>query len=217
MTVLLVLTTLIVFLTVDYFIQKRKMQSMALAGSVTLPDDVAVATNHLWVREEPGGIATIGIDGFLGGLTGALREIVLPQVGSNLTPRMADIRLGQGQKFLSLASPVSGRVKEINTEILRNPGLARTDPYYRGWLMKLSSDRPVRASGNLVRGSQAREWLTRQVEQVKDFLSMNLPGARLATLQDGGTPVEGILQQFDQEVWRKFQDTFATLGSDSEQ
>jgi glycine cleavage system H protein len=216
MTVLLVLATLILFLTIDYFLQKRSMKAMALAGAVTLPDDVALATNHLWVREEPGGITTIGIDGFLGGLTGVLREIVLPQVGAHVSPGTADFRLGHGEKSLSLASPVAGRVKEINTEVIKNPALTRNDPYRAGWLLKLSSDRPRRSAVNLVSGLQAREWLRRQVELVKDFLSVNLPGARLATLQDGGTPVDGVLQQFDQEVWRKFQETFATLGPDPE-
>ena len=125
MTVLLVLLTLTMFLVADHFVQKSRERAAHLASQPAygateflLPPNVDLATNHTWMKREPRGITTIGLDEFLGRLVGAVENIVLPQVGASLTPAAATISLRDGKKSLALAAPVGGRVVAINERVL---------------------------------------------------------------------------------------------------
>ena len=217
MTVLLVLLTLIMFLVADHFVQKSRERAAQLAtrpgyGSLEflLPPNVALATNHTWMKNESKGITTVGLDEFLGRLVGAVEDIILPQVGSSLSPATATINLKDGKKSLALASPVRGRVVAINENVLKNPALAKIDPYGTGWLMKIqpeSHEEKQRAFS----GTQAMEWLRKQTELAKEFLTVRAPQTALVTMQDGGVPVDGLLKKYDVRVWEEFQQSFVTL------
>jgi glycine cleavage system H protein len=217
MTVLLVLVTLIMFLIADHFVQKSRERAAQLAvrpgyapQEFLLPPNVALATNHTWMKNESKGITTVGLDEFLGRLVGAVEDIILPQVGASLSPATATISLKEGRNSLALAAPVSGRVVAINENVLRNPGLARTDPYGTGWLMKVQPDRHDEKQ-HVFSGSQAMEWLRKQTELAKEFLTVRMPQAGFVTMQDGGVPVDGLLKNYDTRVWEEFQQSFVTL------
>lgn len=217
MTVLLVLLTLTMFLVADHFVQKSRERAAHLASQPAygateflLPPNVDLATNHTWMKREPRGITTIGLDEFLGRLVGAVENIVLPQVGASLTPAAATISLRDGKKSLALAAPVGGRVVAINERVLQNPELAKVDPYGTGWLMKIQPENQ-NAKHDAFSGSQAIQWLRKQTELAKEFLTLRAPQAGYATMQDGGVPVDGMLKHYDVRVWEEFQQSFVVL------
>jgi glycine cleavage system H protein len=215
MTVLLVLFTLVLFLAADHFVERSRARravegmSAAIPSFLRLPNDVALATNHTWVRSDAKGIMTVGLDGFLGTMLGAIESIVLPKEGAAVAPAQSTIALRQGRKTLELATPVAGKVVEVNRDLIRNPSLARLDPYGKGWLVR------VRTQGNapvqMFKGARALEWLRAQGTMVREFLGGRMAGVQLATMQDGGAPVEGALQQCDEKTWAEFQKAFASL------
>lgn len=222
MTVLLILFTLVLFLTADFFVQRKRRTSEVLEYEPMpspgfgfqyrpIPATTNLVSNHTWVRRNPDGSSLVGVDDFLGRFIGSLEEILLPEPGSSLVPARNEITLKSSGGALRLAAPVQGRVVEVNEEVLRNPSLARTDPYGRGWLMKI---RP--ASGtSMVHGSyivqKPMEWLAEQKDLATKFFSSFTLSPQLVTMQDGGLPVEGLLQNYDETVWTSFQNTFATL------
>ena len=55
------------------------------------------------------------------------------------------------------------------------------------------------------------EWMAEQASLVRDFIVLNALQGQPAMLQEGGLPAEGVLQQFDESVWKDFGDSFATL------
>ena len=199
MTVLFVIFTIILFLTADYAVQKartakaRRLQeslSHGLSGfPIRIPDGVALAVNHTWFRTEPKGVATIGLDQFLGHMVGAVERILLPEVGAALSPASASIVLCDGSKSLKLAAPTKGKVVAVNTSILKNPALARKDPYGAGWLLKIQSANG-RSGSTILSGGKGIEWLKEQLDLAKEFLVVRAPQAQYATMQDGGIPVE---------------------------
>jgi glycine cleavage system H protein len=218
MTVLLVLCTLVIFLIADYAVQKARLARAAADVKswdaeripFALPAGVALAPNHLWLKVEQG-VATIGLDGFLGRMLGTVEAVMMPEVGATVTPVTLNIALCDRDRSVQLASPVVGQILELNPGVLKDPALARRDPYGAGWLMKVRTDRRARVAAHIVEGNAAAAWLREQTAQVKEFLAGVMPAPALATLQDGGVPAEGVLQQCDARVWKKFEQRFAVL------
>ncbi len=213
MTVLLMITMAIAFLTVDFFVQRRREALLAVeqAHQIGLPAGIALAANHTWLREEQHGVWTLGLDEFLARLTGAVEDILLPQTGATVAPATAGVTLRDGAKRLSLAIPVNGRIVEVNQAVLRNPALARTDPYGSGWLMRIRPERASLASLKSRQGRDASEWLRSQAELARQFFVERIPQPAYATMLDGGQLADGILKEMDAELWKEFQKTFTDL------
>jgi glycine cleavage system H protein len=215
MTVLLVLFTLLLFLAVDYFVHKSRLApkyvgARAAQSCLRLPHGIRLASNHIWLRDEADGLTTVGVDEFIGRLIGRIDALVLPEPDTVVTPAMSEITLRQGGKSLELASPVLGHVVEVNQEVLRDPSLARTDPYGAGWLVRVKQRKEDHASVPFFVVRPA-EWLNEQYSQVKEFLLACTAPAQLATMQDGGIPEDGQLENLDAQAWREFKRNFATL------
>lgn len=215
MTVLLVLATLVMFLVADHVVQKVRAARAAEADlrprTIALPDGVSLATNHTWIKEHRG-IATIGFDEFIGKMLGAVESIVLPEAGSRITAESNAISLRHRDRALRLASPVGGKIMKVNTRVIENPALASMDPYGNGWLLKIKTDRSMADRPRLVFGSGARQWLKEQMDLAKEFLAGQTLVPRLATMQDGGVPAEGVLQQCDARVWAEFERRFTGVA-----
>ena len=92
--------------------------------------------NHAWARIREDGQVTIGLAPSLLAATGALLSVEAPEVGEHVHQGKACARLiAEDAQTHVLWSPLSGRVMEVNRDILENPRLAGGDPMGRGWLM----------------------------------------------------------------------------------
>ena len=100
------------------------------------PSELKYTKDHEWVRID-GDIATIGITDFA---QGELGDIVFVDVDS------VDDELSSGDVFGSVEAvktvsdlflPLSGTVVEFNAELEDQPELLNTDPYGKGWIIKL--------------------------------------------------------------------------------
>jgi glycine cleavage system H lipoate-binding protein len=213
MTVLLVLLTIILFIVTDSIVQRvrraraaQALEPLRAGVSSEIPEGIALAFNHTWMREEKKGLWTIGIDGFLTALTGAVESILLPPVETRVVPASSAIALRDHGKELHVSLPVPGTVVEVNNAVLKNPSLATSSPYEDGWLVRVRPfDRPAAGVRRVAREETSR-WLRDQTDRVKEFLTARLPQPVL--MQDGGLPVRGLLKEFSPEVWREFQETF---------
>lgn len=215
MTVLLVLCTIVIFLATDHLVQRARLSKAAQPAlereenRFRIPEGVSLASNHMWMRIDEG-VATVGLDEFLGRMLGAVESVVLPGVGVTVEPPTPHIALRDRDRGIRLASPVAGRILEVNTGVLRHPATAHRDPYGSGWLMKIAvSERP--SSGRGLYGAAARRWLNEQTAHAKDFFTSRIPSAQLATLQDGGDLVDGVLKQCDRPAWEEFERRFVSL------
>ena len=100
------------------------------------PGELKYTKDHEWVKIE-GNIATIGITDFA---QGELGDIVFVDVDS------VDDELSSGDVFGSVEAvktvsdlflPLNGTVVEFNAELEDQPELLNTDPYGKGWIIKL--------------------------------------------------------------------------------
>jgi glycine cleavage system H protein len=218
MTVLLMLCMIVTFLAADKIVRtvrvarERRLTERAGSALAAPPEGISLALNHTWMSTERN-VAVIGTDEFLARMLGAVDAFVLPHPGTIVAPGSPDITLERGGRKVRLASPVAGRILEVNTGVLRDPALARRDPYGSGWLLKVSPDPARRSALALLQGPAARRWLSEQMSLAKEFLSVTHSGASPAMLQDGGEVSEGALMHCESAAWVEFERRFLTLSA----
>jgi hypothetical protein len=83
-------------------------------------------------------------------------------------------------------------------------------PYQHNWLVTV---RPAGLSASLKHllvAEDAVQWLKGELQRFREFVSGVAPQVTLVgeTLQDGGQPVDGLLERVDAQVWEKFQKEF---------
>ena len=103
---------------------------------MSVKEDLYYSEDHEWVREEEECLV-IGVTDFAQEELGDIVFVELPEV---------DEEFDKGDSFGVLESvkavsdtfiPVSGRVIEVNDNLLDNPELINDDPYGDGWLIKV--------------------------------------------------------------------------------
>jgi glycine cleavage system H protein len=106
------------------------------------PSDRKYLPTHEWHRLD-GDVVTIGITQFA---ADELTDITYVDFKVNPGDKLAaNGRFGEIESVKTtsdLYSGVGGTVTEVNTELSKNPGLVNSDPFNKGWMIKLRlSDR----------------------------------------------------------------------------
>ncbi|MCF0038972.1 glycine cleavage system protein GcvH [Dyadobacter fanqingshengii] len=113
---------------------------------MNFPSELKYTEDHEWIRFD-GDIATIGITEHAQNELGDIVYVDINTVGD---------ALGKGEVFGSVEAvktvsdlliPVAGTVLEVNEELDGEPELVNTDPYGRGWMVKISLSDPDDQSG----------------------------------------------------------------------
>lgn len=154
---------------------------------------------HSWASPEQGDVVRVGVDDFAQKLLGKPQLIELPALGTQLEQGADGWRFKIDSKSIGMLSPVNGRVVEINQEVLKSPELICTEPYGKGWLMKVKASRVKADLKNLFSGKLASAWM----EQTVDKLRATITGDLGVVLQDGGTTPTGFVRNLSSEKWEE--------------
>lgn len=105
-------------------------------AELKFPDDVKYAKTDEWVRVA-GEDATIGISDFAQDALNDLVYIELPEVGETFKAGETFGVVESVKAAGDLVMPVSGEVTEVNSKLEEEPELVNTDPYGKGWMIKI--------------------------------------------------------------------------------
>src|ERR1035437_2549283 len=101
-----------------------------------VPQDLRYTKEHEWVRVE-GGLATVGITDYAAHELGDVVFVELPEVGRTVA-QSAAIGVIESVKAVSdLFAPLAGDVVEANAELSSEPELLNSDPFGRGWMLRI--------------------------------------------------------------------------------
>ncbi len=104
-----------------------------------LPDHLAYAETHEWIKLEDDGSLTIGITDFGQDQLGPLVYVQTPAVGARLQ-RGSDAGVVESNKTASdVHAPVDGEVIAINDSLSETPEAVNAAPYEQ-WIFKLRPD-----------------------------------------------------------------------------
>ena len=91
--------------------------------------------DHDWAKEEDG-LVLIGITDFAQQTLKDIVYVELPEVGENVEVGEVFGSIESVKAVSDLISPVTGKITEINAEIVDTPELVNEDPY-ASWLVKV--------------------------------------------------------------------------------
>lgn len=214
MTVLLVLATFLVFIVLDYALNRRKAiatvpveaakAAPALIGGgyvdgFQVPETVSYHSGHSWLMRERKNVVRVGADEFAAALAGKVERIELPKPGQWIRQGQKVVVFFRGGQKAEMVSPTEGEVMEINTEVLNNPSLMRQDPYGKGWLLSVHVPDEENTGRNLVPKMLVREWMTEAITR----LYARQPQFAGAVAADGGRPAEDLLAGLPEANWQE--------------
>ena len=215
MVVLLVVLTVLGCIGVDLAL-KRKAKAAEEARSVRvpaalfpsqtaqeLPGGLFVHSGHTWAKlDSYGGAIQVGLDGFAQGVLGRVDRFELPRDGATLRQGEPAFAALQSGKRIEFVSPVDGVVCAVNERINVDPAEARKEPYEKGWAFMLRPSNLSRDLKKLRIGAEAAAWLEREARSFTEFVSLHraMPAEVGATLPDGGSHAEGVMETMDGEI-----------------
>jgi glycine cleavage system H protein len=91
---------------------------------------------HEWVDAD-GDTATVGITAYAAERLGDIVYVELPAVGDEVTAGQVIGELESTKSVGDLYAPVSGTVTEVNADAVAAPEVLNSDPFGRGWLLKV--------------------------------------------------------------------------------
>lgn len=105
------------------------------------PENLKYTEEHEWVRHEEEGIVVVGITDFAQSELGELVYVEVDTVGEEVAINEVFGTVEAVKTTSDLYMPVSGEVLEFNPEIDESegddPGLLNSDPYGKGWIVKI--------------------------------------------------------------------------------
>jgi glycine cleavage system H protein len=223
MVALLVLLTILVFLTIDYFIQRRRIEGVAaratasedqpLASTISAlraPLGVFFSPDHTWLFLEPSGSARLGVTDFARSILGKVDAIRTRYEGEEVKQGDEILRMRHGTRWITFRSPVAGTVEKVNPEMLDNGSAPDAGPYTASWIYRLRPSDTSQIPRNMLVGPPAKKWLAHEIERLKFFLATLAPEHRVlgVTLQDGGIPVFGLADTLGDGDWEKLLEHF---------
>ena len=101
------------------------------------PDDLKYTEEHEWIRDNGDGTITVGITDFAQGELGDIVFVELEPEGEEFDRDEVFGTVEAVKTVSELFCPVSGEIVEINEALEDDPELVNTDPYGKGWMVKV--------------------------------------------------------------------------------
>ena len=103
---------------------------------MNIPAELKYTKDHEWVKVE-GDVATVGITDFAQGELGDIVYVEVETEGESLDAHEVFGTIEAVKTVSDLFLPLAGEVSEFNEELEGNPDLINSDPYGKGWIIKI--------------------------------------------------------------------------------
>jgi glycine cleavage system H protein len=182
-----------------------------------MPRDCSFHPGHTWTKSgKPDDTRShaspirVGADDFALSILGRIDAIRVPSSGTELQSGEPIFTLVQNGKEIAFPSPVNGRIAGINKEIVEQPDRISQEPYNLGWICEVEPSPDSLPRQATAQADVASSWWVKDVRRFREYLADLVSNETElgATLADGGAPRTGVLEEFDQQVWTRFQAMF---------
>jgi glycine cleavage system H protein len=103
---------------------------------MNFPSDLKYTKDHEWIRID-GDVATIGITDFAQSELGDIVYVDISTQGETLSRETVFGSVEAVKTVSDLFMPLSGEVLEVNADLESSPESVNTDPYGKGWMVKI--------------------------------------------------------------------------------
>jgi glycine cleavage system H protein len=218
MTAIFFIATIVLFLGLDWVVQRFKKEevrepvptplSPARAGSLRIPEGVFFAKSHTWLNLFPSGKIRLGVDDFVGSLMENPRITLMLKSGDRVEKGAPLLVIQDGDRKITLRSPLAGEVLTVNEELEKDPQLMRKSLFSEGWAYSIRPRRLEELRSMLI-GEETRSWMSNELGRLRDLLAAGPAGSPVpVALQDGGAPAPGLLKRLDNAKLQQFEEQF---------
>lgn len=113
-----------------------------------VPPELRYTKDHEWVRLD-GDVATVGVTTFAAEQLGDVVFVELPEPGRALTQHGTFGVVESVKAVSDLFAPVGGDVIEANPALAGEPELVNSDPFGKGWMIRIRVSEPGEVEGLL--------------------------------------------------------------------
>lgn len=103
------------------------------------PQDLLYSREHEWVRIQ-GEMATIGITDFAQDQLGDIVYVDIEALGQSVERNSTFGSVEAVKTVSDLFMPLNGTIVEVNEALNDKPELVNTDPYGKGWMIKIQME-----------------------------------------------------------------------------
>jgi glycine cleavage system H protein len=111
---------------------------------MNFPENVKYTSDHEWIRPE-GIEAYVGITDYAQSELGEIVYVDVPTEGETLKQNEVFGSIEAVKTVSDLLMPVAGEVLEINGALEEHPELVNSDPYGKGWIVKIAIADPAQS------------------------------------------------------------------------
>ena len=218
MVALFVIATILLCVGIELLRDRAKKRSTVAAAAQApadrflLPKGFFISKAHTWVELTFSGEARVGIDDFAQKVIGTIERIEVAELGSEIKKGDTLVTVRHGNRLLSVPAPITGTVLTVNESLVDSPNRLHQDPYIAGWVAVIAPKNISAELHFLAIADDAAKWLRKEVSRFRDFIKLQsqigMPVPAGATMLDGGVPLNGVLEQFNENTWNAFQKEF---------
>jgi glycine cleavage system H protein len=110
---------------------------------MSFPAGLKYTKEHEWVKQESGNIFLVGITDYAQRELGDIVYVEVETIGKNMEAGDVFGTVEAVKTVSDLFLPVAGTISELNPALANAPDLVNTDPYGKGWMIKLTVKDPA--------------------------------------------------------------------------
>ncbi len=103
---------------------------------MNIPQELRYTKDHEWARLD-GDVVYVGITDYAQGELGEIVYVDVTTEGESLSAEEVFDSIEAVKTVSDLLLPIEGEILEVNSELEDNPELVNSDPYGKGWLVKV--------------------------------------------------------------------------------
>lgn len=100
------------------------------------PSSLKYTKDHEWI-DSTANMAKVGVTAFAVEQLGDIVHVELPQVGESFKAGASFGTIESTKTVSDLYMPVAGKIVEVNKDAVSSPESLQSDPYSKGWLVKI--------------------------------------------------------------------------------
>jgi glycine cleavage system H protein len=110
---------------------------------MSFPDNLRYTKDHEWVKQEEGNTFLVGITEYAQKELGDIVYVEVETIGKSMEAGEVFGTVEAVKTVSDLFLPVKGIIAELNPALANAPDLVNTDPYGKGWMIKLTVKDPA--------------------------------------------------------------------------
>jgi CheY-like chemotaxis protein/glycine cleavage system H lipoate-binding protein len=135
-----------------------------------IPGGIFIAPWHTWASITESGEVFVGLDDFAAKVIGKIDAIEPPSPGMEVKQGQILFTARIGNESVPFYSPVTGRVLQVNNNVVEEPELLEITPYQKNWICKIDAEKIEDDLKKLKIGMEAVKFYESEIERLQNAI-----------------------------------------------